>query len=210
MRLVRTLAVALTLATTACAGRAPAPTATPGPREPIAIKTEKIDRAALRARLGERRAEMFQRFLAYREARRYPLSPGPGRQHIWIDARGFLCAAATMISVDWGRDATIAAVDGKLDLRLADVHAGAIADWMLTSGLTQHELVAIQVPGFEYEPEIETPEVATMYPLYVEVERQIQSQWDANLDLAVDQLLAHPTLAKAFLAGTPVTAPRAG
>lgn len=209
MRLLLALSLATSLSAAACTSRAPGAT-TPAPREPIVIKADKVDRAALRARLGERRAEMFQRFLAYREARQYPLSPGPGRQHIWIDARGFLCAAATMISVDWGRDATIAAVDGKLDVRLADVHAGAIADWMLTSGLTQHELVAIQVPGFEYEPEPQAPEVATMYPLYVEVERQIQSQWEANLDLAVDQLLAHPTLAKAFLAGTPVTAPRAG
>ncbi len=83
---------------------------------------------------------------------------------------------------------------------------------MLTSGLTQHELVAIQVPGFEYtpEPEAMTPEVAIMYPLYVEVERQIQSQWEANLDLAVDQLMAKPALARAFLASKLPTAPRAG
>jgi len=213
MRLVRTLAVAATLAAAACSTRAPASPTTLGPRAPVAItKAEKIDRAALRARLGERRAEMFQRFLAYRETKQYPLPPGPGRQHIWIDARGYLCAAATMISADWGRDATIAAVDGQLDLRLADVRTGAIADWMLTSGLTQHELVAIQVPGFEYtpEPEATTPEVAIMYPLYVEVERQIQSQWEANLDLAVDQLMAKPALARAFLASKLPTAPRAG
>jgi hypothetical protein len=127
---------------------------------------------------------VFQRFLAYREARRYPLSPGPGRQHIWIDARGYLCAAATMISADWGRDATVAAVGDNLGIRLADVKSGAFADWMLTSGLTQYELVAIKVPGFEYDPEPEGPEVATMYPLYVEVGRQSTSQWDANLELA--------------------------
>jgi hypothetical protein len=33
------------------------------------------------------------------------------------------------------------------------------------------------------------------------VERQITSQWEANLDLAVERLMARPALAKAFLAG---------
>ncbi|MBL8625896.1 MAG: hypothetical protein JNK64_31570 [Myxococcales bacterium] len=208
MRALSSLLLAASLALTACHARGPAappahhpdPIATPIHR-PDPIARPAIDRAALKAKLAARRQANFERFIAYREARVYPLSPGPGRQHIWIDASGRLCAAATMISADWGKDATVAAVEGNLAIRIADLTSGALADWMLTSGMIQQELVAIQVPGFEMRPEPQRPEVAIMYPLYVEVERQITSQWDANLDLAVDRLMAKPALAKAFLAG---------
>ncbi len=198
MRTLSSLLLAASLALTACHGKG---AVTPPTNRPDPIAQPAIDRAALKAKLAARRQAMFERFLAYREARIYPLSPGPGRQHIWIDASGRLCAAATMISADWGKDATVAAVHGNLAIRIADLTSGALADWMLTSGMIQQELVAIQVPGFEMQPEPERPEVAIMYPLYVEVERQITSQWDANLDLAVERLLARPALAKAFLAG---------
>ncbi len=208
MRSLSSLLLAASLALTACHGKGPAapPAHRPDPiakpvHRPDPIARPALDRAAVKAKLAARRQEMFGRFIAYREARIYPLSPGPGRQHIWIDASGRLCAAATMISADWGKDATVAAVEGDLAIRVADLKSGALADWMLTSGMIQQELVAIQVPGFEVGPQPEAPEVAIMYPLYVEVERQITSQWEANLDLAVERLMARPALAKAFLAG---------
>ena len=95
MRTLSSLLLAASLALTACHGKGPA---APPTNRPDPIAQPAIDRAALKAKLAARRQAMFERFLAYREARIYPLSPGPGRQHIWIDASGRLCAAATMIS----------------------------------------------------------------------------------------------------------------
>src|SRR5687767_11129582 len=71
--------------------------------------TVAIDRAAVRAKLAERRETTVKSFLAYRDARVYPINqlPGGGFRHVWIDRDGNLCAAATLISKDWGRDATI-------------------------------------------------------------------------------------------------------
>ena len=108
-----------------------------------------IDRAALRAKLAERRAITMSHFLAYREARVYPINnlPGGGLRHVWLDDSGNLCAAATLISLDWGREPTINAGKANREIQLAKIHTGPLADWILTSGLTHHEIVAIQVPG---------------------------------------------------------------
>ena len=203
MSLVRSLSLAClaSLLAAGCAPRAPAP-AGPAITRPAAT----VERAAVRRVLAERRAVTVQRFLAYRDAQVYPFNPGPGTAHLWIDGQGNLCAAATIISGDWGRDATVAAVDGKLGLRLADVQGGRLRDWMLTSGLTHHELVAIQVPGWGEGPTpvVEDPrraaEIARLYQIYLDVERQLTTLADESLEQAVDALMARPALARGFLA----------
>ncbi len=187
-----------------CAARPPAVTAATGGDTIARSGATALDRAAVRAALAGRRQITIARFLAYRDRQVYPVNPGPGTAHLWIDADGNLCAAATIISGDWGRDATVAAVDGKLGTRLADVHAGRLADWMLTSGLTHAELVAIQVPGFEQptpvlQSDAHAIETARLYQIYLDVERQLASLADENLELAVDRLLARPALARAFV-----------
>jgi len=172
-------------------------------------RAAEIDRAALRAKLRERREQSVARFLAYREARVYPINTvTPGLQHIWVDELGHLCAAATIISADWGYDQTVAAANGDNFIRLADVTDGALAEWMLTSGLAHHEIVAIQEPmegGGNWRamqmPEPDPTEQARLYAIYVSVERQISSLADESLELAVDALAAHPDLARRFLAG---------
>lgn len=171
-------------------------------------RTAEIDRAALRAKLRERREQSVARFLAYREARVYPINTVTlGLEHIWVDELGHLCAAATIISADWGYDQTVAAANGDNFIRLADVTDGALAEWMLTSGLAHHEIVAIQEPmegggmARMRMPEPDPTEQARLYAIYVSVERQISSLADESLELAVDALAAHPDLARRFLAG---------
>jgi hypothetical protein len=200
-----------TLAATLAGGCAAANTsssvarpAIPGAAEPDADRAtaRALDRAALRKKLAERRQLTFQRFVAYRDAQVYPInSYGPGLRHVWIDETGNLCAAATLISGDWGRDAAARVGAQNRELRIADVTSGPVADWIATSGLTHGELVAIQLPGDDINDGPRPIEVQRMHTMYIDVERQLRSLWDENLDLAVDALLKRPALARAFLRG---------
>jgi hypothetical protein len=176
----------------------------------------KLDRAAIRAELAARREVVVQRFLEYREGRVYPMNDRSGFEHVWIDASGNLCAAATLVSKDWGRDSAVLAAGGNNNVALADLRDGALADWILLSGLTHHEIVSIQVPGFaggggmddlrpvpvpEPEPLPRAIEVERLYGIYIDVERQLRGMWELSLDEATDALLARPDLARELLAG---------
>lgn len=189
-----------------------APRVAPRPDpDPIVAPAPAVDRARVRAALAARREVAVARFLAYREARVYPLNTHvDGAQHVWLDAFGNLCAAATIIAGDWGLDPVGRVAVEDNFVRLADVHDGPLHDWILTSGLTHHEIVAIQVPpmGREWRPEPEQPrpgwepdEVARLYQIYVDVERQLATMRDASLDAATDALMARPDLARGLIDG---------
>lgn len=171
---------------------------------PIAHET-KLDRAIVRAKLAARRQVAFERFLAYRDGMVYPVNalPGGGFRHVWVDELGNLCAAATLISGDWGRDASARVGAENLELAIADVKSGPIADWILMSGLTRHELVAIQVPGWHgnegIRPDDRSVEITRLFQIYVDVERQLTSLWDESLDEATDALMRRPDLARELL-----------
>ena len=207
MNRLRLTIASLLFASVAATGCVPSATAG-STRAPVTQQA--IDRAALRAKLAERRDLTIERFLAYREARVYPINDlrGSGMRHQWIDAQGHLCAAATLLSLDWGREATLLA--GKKDYliniggllafkKLANVTKGPIADWILTSGLTHHEIVAIQVPGSDMFPAPQ--ESDRMYQIYVDVERQLSGLRNEALDEATDALMKRPELAREVLDG---------
>jgi hypothetical protein len=168
-------------------------------KKPAVVETS-IDRATVREKLAARRTQTVKHFLEYRDRGVYPVNqlPGGGFRHVWVDGAGNLCAAATLISKDWGREAAIQVGMKNLEIKLADVKSGAVLDWMLTSGLTRAELVAIQLPGDTWLPgeAARVQEIARMKQIYQDVERQIRSLWDANLELAVDELMKRPELAK--------------
>lgn len=194
------------LALSSAVGCAPRAATSPVPVKPIISQpapAPAIDRAALRAKLAERRATTYAHFLAYREGRVYPQNTFGGTQHVWQDVNGNLCAAATLISYDWGRASTENVGKENLHIALADVKSGPLADWILTSGLTHHEVVAIQVPGsFEVGPiEAPDPEVQRLYTIYVDVERQLAGLSAESLDAATDALMKRPDLARELLAG---------
>ena len=94
-------------------------------------------------------------------------------------------------------------------IRLADVSQGPLMDWILTSGLTQDEMVAIQKP---FMPVTEKPQIAPATPvavdakmraaetarlraIYRKVEHDIVKNEKRDVDLAVDRLMKHPDLA---------------
>ncbi len=208
--MTRRLLSALLLSSLAACG-ATRPTA-PAPARPIAIAPRpdapRLDRAQVKAALAARRTLTVARFLAYREARVYPInSYHPGALHVWLDAAGNLCAAATIISGDWGREATARVATEDNQLALASVTRGPLADWILTSGLTHHEIVAIQVPPMgdlpdrPFEPDPRSTEIARLHGMYVDVERQISGLWDESLEAATDALMQRPDLARALVGG---------
>jgi hypothetical protein len=209
MRL-RSFFLAASLTLTACTPGLRAP-ANPGDAgtDPIVVTpvkpAPKLDRAKVRAALAARRAENVARFLAYRDGRVYPINDtGMGFQHVWLDSLGNLCAAATLISHDWGRNSTSRVALENNFIALADVHDGPLHDWILTSGLTHHEIVAIQVPGWQGMRPDENPreqEIERLHALYVDVERQLATMQDESLEDAVDDLMARPDLARALLGG---------
>jgi hypothetical protein len=184
------------------------PSTETAPSHPIPAEvTVKLDRAQVRAKLAERRAVVLERFLAYRNARVYPVNnlSGGGRRHVWVDDWGNLCAAATLISQDWGRDAAVRIGEKDREIKLASVKTGAVADWILTSGLTHREIVAIQLPGDNLGERMNQQrniEIARMFTIYQDVERQIRSSDKDSLELATDALMKRPELARALLAGT--------
>jgi hypothetical protein len=227
MSRVRTLFASLALASSlvGCAvPHAEAKSARPAPSQvapaPMRIMpiAPMVSRAQVRAKLAERRKLTIQRFLAYREARVYPINTNvgvPGAVHIWLDQFGNLCAAATIIAEDWGREASENVARENNNIALADLSEGELYNWILTSGMTQSEIVAIQAPGFAgggggWMPEpVENPRLAEttrLYQLYTDVERQIRSLDKKNLELAVDELMKHPQLARDLVAGKTATA----
>lgn len=69
-----------------------------------------------------------------------------GSLNVWIDGDGHMCAAATMIWKSGARSLVRATQQENTFIRLADVTDGALMDWILLSGLTHAEVVAIQAP----------------------------------------------------------------
>jgi hypothetical protein len=197
--LVSSLLVSASLS--ACANAQARTTADKPVTADVAVK---LDRAKVRAALAARRKVVIERFLAYREARVYPWNNSfmPTPAHLWFDIRGNLCAAATLISYDWGKPSTMKVGVDNRGIMLSKVTKGEVADWMLTSGLTHHEIVAIQAPAVGVDDEqMRGAEIERLYALYTDVERQLDTLAEESLDQATDALMKRPALAKKFLAG---------
>ena len=157
-------------------------------------------RQRLRAVLGKRRDQNLRAFAGYVRRGVFPHNfENDGRLNVWRDREGHLCAAATMISRS-GAKKLVAKV-GRTDnfIRLADVTDGPLLDWILTSGLTHAEVVAIQEPFMGPEPgeparDWRTAEDARLRARYAEVQAQLAADRDASLDAAIDALALRPEL----------------
>jgi hypothetical protein len=206
--LVGTLLAALTSSAFARSFAQPPPTA------PSAHVEARVDRAAVRAKLAKNRTANLDRFRAYQKAGVFPSNTYLNKKlNVWIDADGHLCAAATIISASGMSDLVMQTSEDNNFIRLGDVEDGALMDWILTSGLTQDEIAAIQEP---FMPVNEMPHQAEPAPIkvaaparaaenqrlaarYQEVEKQIVRARRTSLDLATDRLMASPDLAAQFL-----------
>jgi len=166
-----------------------------------AIATADVDRDALRKELAARREANLKRFHAYRKARIYPHnSYESGAVNVWRDADGHLCAVATMVFKDGLEQLTDATATDNNFIKISDVTSGPLADWVLTSGFTQEELVMIQWPSYaedmaraRQERRREDRRLFSGYRVTEETLRQARVR-DAGLDLAVARLAARPEL----------------
>jgi hypothetical protein len=164
-----------------------------------------LDRAKVRAKLAANRADNVARVRAYHTAGGFPHNTyNDGKLNVWIDEDGHICAAATIIKAS-GQAALVAKVGEQNNfIKLADVQTGALMDWILTSGLTQDEISAIQEPfegpdgSSQFNGRIVRSwdsEDARLRAKYKQVDAQIVRNRAASLDAATDRLMKNSTLA---------------
>jgi hypothetical protein len=183
----------------------------------LAAPAPQTDRADLRRALLEQRKVNLARFHEYRRKRTYPHNTyQPGMLNVWKDADDHLCAVATLVHLDGRDDLVDSVAKDENFVRTADLTKGPLIDWVLTSGLTQEEVVMIQQPSaadVEAEMRAERAEQRRikrwlarednrLARIYKTVERTLETDRiaEAGLDLATARLAERPDLAAALLA----------
>jgi len=184
----------------------------------LRIAPPHFDRAKVRAALVANRRANLARFRAYYKKAIYPSNVyADGLTNVWRDEAGHLCAAATIMKAS-GEGALVERIAEENNfIKLADVSQGPVMDWMLMSGFTQAELVAIQKPftrvGTLEELEQTQPkpvvtidttlrsnETRRLLALYRKVDASLVKMQRTSLELAVTRIMKRPDLA-AKLAG---------
>lgn len=169
----------------------------------VRMPARSLDRATLRAKLLERRAQNLAHFRAYQAKGSFPANTFlEGDLNVWIDDFGNICAAASIIKAGGGGDLVKRVGDQTNFIRLVDVKQGPLMDWMLMSGFTKEEIVAIQAPmvyiGDEdrrLNQQFQLAETARLKKLYKTVERSLLKNQKQSIELAVTRLMQHPDLA---------------
>lgn len=172
---------------------------------PVQLRQQRVilDRATVRSKLAEQRAANLARFRAYQQAGVFPSNTFDSRKlNVWTDADGHLCAAATIINASGKIDLVQRVAEQSNFIRLADVKQGPLMDWILTSGLTQAEIAAIQEPFMPVyreepvvEPKLRAAENARLIKKYKQVTASIVKNQTRSLDVAVDRLMKRQDLA---------------
>ena len=94
--------------------------------------------------LAARRAQMIAWLHDYAAAGAFPRDDAGRPLSVFRDAHGVRCPMAELIYRSGHADLVDQVATTRIDLRLADVHAGPLYAWILASGLTQDEVVMIQ------------------------------------------------------------------
>ena len=103
--------------------------------------------AAVTRALAARRKASLAAFRAYVRAGVYPTNTyRPHLLNVWRDAAGHFCAAATMVRARGASTLADEAADHGNVPRRADATDGPLVGWVLTSGLTQAEVVDTERP----------------------------------------------------------------
>lgn len=205
-RFVLATSLALSMSSIALADRAFVPdpptshfAQAPGHQEQV------LDRRAVRAALARAREANLVAFRAYQQAGVFPSNTYENRElNVWRDRDGHLCAAATIIDASGQHELVQRTAEQSNFIRLADVKQGPLMDWILTSGLTQDEIVLIQRPFDpvtsprrppEVDPKLRASEDARLRAKYTAISKTLVANESKSLDTATDRLMQHPQLA---------------
>jgi hypothetical protein len=94
--------------------------------------------------LALHRAEMLQWLHEYARDGAFPTDARGMPLSVFRDARGVRCPMAELIHRSGHDELVDAVVRQNNALRLADVHAGPLYDWMQSSGLSRDEIAMVQ------------------------------------------------------------------
>ena len=183
------------------------------------------ERSSVNEWLAAHRAQQIERLEAYAKAGEFPHNYGqPEAAHIFRDEGGRLCAVANLVHQDGRDDLVDATVREHNDLAIADVKEGGIFEWLLASGLTQEELVRVQLPAppltrrrvlrpsSDLIAQRESDAKLRMIPREIDeklrmneavrqhietVVRELRANTEASLNVATPRLVAHRDPAKA-------------
>jgi hypothetical protein len=172
-----------------------------------------LDRAQVRAALAKARAKNLAAFRAYQRAGVFPSNTfSDDKLNVWVDAQGHYCAAATLIKASGQVDLVTRTGEQNNFIRLADVQQGPLMAWILTSGFTQDEIVAIQEPFrpvMREEPaepnlvdeKLRKAEDKRLVAKYRAIDKMLVKNQKTSLDLATEKLMSHPQLAWQLVRG---------
>jgi hypothetical protein len=96
------------------------------------------------AELAAHRAAMIEWLRDYYEAGQYPTDAAGMPLSVFKDDKGVRCPMAELIYRSGHADLVDAVAKENNQVRLADVKAGPLHDWMLASGLTGNEIAMVQ------------------------------------------------------------------
>lgn len=143
----------------------------------------------LRATLAKNRARHLDQLHDYWMAGAFPKNEVSSViTNIFRDSEGHLCAVANMIQKDGGNDALIdETARAHNTIRLADVSAGPLYDWILTSGFTQEEIAMIQVPYMSPQRMSEEAERGRLVERLSAVEARLRDDTAQSLTVAMQR-----------------------
>jgi hypothetical protein len=220
LRRLATLALSLSLATTAFTSTATArafaqpPGAAPShgisADEVTRPRISKEARTRLRKVLAAHRRKNIDAFAGYARRGVFPHNfDTSGALNVWIDEEGHRCAAATMIFRSGARKLVRDIGRTNNNIMLGRVSTGPVMDWILTSGLTQAEVAAIQEPfmgrpDLPADPEPGSPDWRTaedfrLKARYAEVLEDLNTDPYVSIDAAIDALATRPDLVARLL-----------
>lgn len=171
--------------------------------------------------LAARRAQMLGWLREYRDAGQFPTDASGRVASVFVGTNGVRCPMAELLHRS-GRDDLVERVaKDNNTVRLADVHAGPLHDWMLSSGLTLDEINMVQgIARIDYswiEKSVPVETGATILAGQAEARGKIESVEVAlrdNTAHALEKAAARvpaartvDALAHAPIAGTVVPAP---
>jgi hypothetical protein len=125
------------------------------------------------AELAARRAQLIAYLHEYEERGVFPSENGQAAS-VFRDAQGVRCPMAELIFRSGHPELVDAVVRENNRVRLADVHAGPLHDWMLGSGLTRDEIAMVQ-GAMELDVRLEIPQEQIIYTTQAQIRGRLET-----------------------------------